>query len=131
MKNELCTTHHHFIASIRQQFCCGFSYVSLCPSGSVPCLAAHASAASRLSNWIRVFGISADKRWLNSPHSGAVCILWAIRSVTGHDGSFIERTEGPGGGLADFEVLYTFGVEPLQQYLVELEGGRLQALTLA
>ncbi len=47
------------------------------------------------------------------------------------DGKFFVRTDGPGGGLRDYEVKYTFGVEPLQQYLVELDGGRLQALHLA
>jgi predicted CXXCH cytochrome family protein len=47
------------------------------------------------------------------------------------DGRPFVHTEGPGGALADFPVLYTFGVAPLQQYLVPLAGGRLQALTLA
>ena len=44
------------------------------------------------------------------------------------DNKFFVRTDGPDGKLADFEVKYTFGVEPLQQYLIELPGGRLQAL---
>jgi predicted CXXCH cytochrome family protein len=47
------------------------------------------------------------------------------------DDRFMVHTDGPDGKLADFEVKYTFGVEPLQQYLVELPGGRLQALTIA
>jgi predicted CXXCH cytochrome family protein len=47
------------------------------------------------------------------------------------DGRFFVNTEGPDGRAADFEVKYTFGVEPLQQYLIELPGGRLQALSLA
>ncbi len=46
------------------------------------------------------------------------------------DGRFFVRTDGPDGKLADFEVRYTFGIEPLQQYLVELPGGRLQALAV-
>jgi Flp pilus assembly protein TadD len=46
------------------------------------------------------------------------------------DGKYFVRTDGPDGKLADFEVKYTFGVEPLQQYLVELPGGRLQALAV-
>ena len=33
--------------------------------------------------------------------------------------------------MAEFEALYTFGFEPLQQYLVEFPGGRMQALSLA
>ena len=44
---------------------------------------------------------------------------------------FIVNTDGPDGKLSDFEIRYTFGVAPLQQYLVELPGGRLQVLTIA
>ena len=47
------------------------------------------------------------------------------------DGKFFVRTDGPDGKLADFEVKYAFGVDPLQQYLVEFPGGRLQALSIA
>ncbi|MGE5791840.1 MAG: multiheme c-type cytochrome, partial [Bacteroidota bacterium] len=47
------------------------------------------------------------------------------------DGKYFVSTDGPDGKLADFEIRYTFGVEPLQQYLIELPGGRLQALGLA
>ena len=47
------------------------------------------------------------------------------------DGKYFVRTDGPDGKLADFEVKYTFGLEPLQQYLVELPGGRLQALAVS
>ena len=34
---------------------------------------------------------------------------------------FMINTEGPDGQMQDFEVKYVFGVEPLQQYMVELE----------
>jgi predicted CXXCH cytochrome family protein len=47
------------------------------------------------------------------------------------DGKYFVNTEGPDGKRADFELKYAFGVRPLQQYLVELPGGRLQALTIA
>ena len=47
------------------------------------------------------------------------------------DGKFLVETDGADGKLAVFEVKYTFGVEPLQQYLVEFPDGRLQALSLA
>lgn len=46
------------------------------------------------------------------------------------EGYFVS-TEGADGKPADFEVLYTFGHYPLQQYLLAFPGGRLQALTLA
>lgn len=44
---------------------------------------------------------------------------------------FLVNTDGPDGTPADFEIRYTFGVEPLQQYLVGFPGGRLQALSTA
>lgn len=44
---------------------------------------------------------------------------------------FMVRTEGADGELADFEIKYVFGLYPLQQYLIEFPGGRLQALGLA
>jgi len=47
------------------------------------------------------------------------------------DGDFVVRTDGPDGELADFPITYAFGAEPLQQYLIELQGGRLQALSIA
>ena len=47
------------------------------------------------------------------------------------DGRFFVNTEGPDGRLADFELVYTFGVEPLQQYLAPFPGGYLQSLTIA
>jgi Flp pilus assembly protein TadD/nitrate/TMAO reductase-like tetraheme cytochrome c subunit len=47
------------------------------------------------------------------------------------DGHFFVNTDGPDGRLTDYEVRYTFGVAPLQQYLVEFPLGRLQALPIA
>lgn len=47
------------------------------------------------------------------------------------DGKYFANTIGPRGVAEDFQVLYTFGVYPLQQYLVALPGGRLQVLPVA
>lgn len=47
------------------------------------------------------------------------------------DGRFFVETDGADGQLGEFEIRYTFGVEPLQQYLVEFPDGRLQALSIA
>ncbi|MHC4997298.1 MAG: HEAT repeat domain-containing protein, partial [Planctomycetota bacterium] len=43
---------------------------------------------------------------------------------------FVE-TDGPDGELDTFEIDYTFGIEPLQQYLITFPDGRIQALTIA
>jgi Tfp pilus assembly protein PilF len=47
------------------------------------------------------------------------------------NGRFFVHTRGPDGRLDDFEIKYTFGVYPLQQYLVPFPGGRLQCLPIA
>jgi Flp pilus assembly protein TadD len=47
------------------------------------------------------------------------------------DGKYLVETDGADGKLAIFEIKYTFGVDPLQQYLVEFPDGRLQALSIA
>jgi len=46
-------------------------------------------------------------------------------------GKFLIRTAGMDGKPADFPVSWTFGVAPLQQYLVPIPGGRLQAFGVA
>jgi tetratricopeptide (TPR) repeat protein len=46
-------------------------------------------------------------------------------------GRYFVTTDGPDGKLAEFRIEYTFGVFPLQQYLVALPGGRYQALSVA
>lgn len=45
--------------------------------------------------------------------------------------SFMVHTDGADGKLNDFEITYTFGVYPLQQYMIPFEGGRLQVLDIA
>jgi predicted CXXCH cytochrome family protein len=44
---------------------------------------------------------------------------------------FMVATDGPDGALHEYEIAYTLGVLPLQQYLVSFPGGRLQALEIA
>jgi Flp pilus assembly protein TadD len=46
-------------------------------------------------------------------------------------GRFLVETDGADGKLAVFDIRYTFGLDPLQQYLVEFADGRLQALSIA
>ena len=44
---------------------------------------------------------------------------------------FFIHTQGRDGRTSTFPVAYTFGYDPLQQYLVPTEGGRMQAFTIA
>ncbi|HKN28209.1 MAG TPA: hypothetical protein VJY34_10115 [Roseiarcus sp.] len=64
--------------------------------------------------------------------SGASFDHYGVRSrFFRRDGKFLVETDGPDGKLAEFEIKYTFGVYPLQQYLIEFPDGRLQALSIA
>ncbi len=52
-------------------------------------------------------------------------------TFTTRDEKFFVRTEGPDGKPGDFGIAYTFGVDPLQQYLIPFPGGRYQAFGVA
>ena len=45
-------------------------------------------------------------------------------------GKHFVRTDGPDGKLHEYPIAYTFGVYPLQQYLIAFPGGRYQALNV-
>jgi len=78
--------------------------------------------AMQIADGTTVLGDFADRRFVY----GAITSTFFQR-----EGRYMVRTDGPDGKLADFEIKYTFGVRPLQQYLIELLGGRLQALSIA
>ncbi|MFQ5540449.1 MAG: multiheme c-type cytochrome, partial [Candidatus Binatia bacterium] len=42
------------------------------------------------------------------------------------DGKFFVHTDGRDGKLHDYEITYVFGVDPLQQYMIEFPDGRIQ-----
>jgi len=47
------------------------------------------------------------------------------------DGKYYIFTEGEDGQYSEYEIKYTFGYHPLQQYLIEFENGYIQATRLA
>ncbi len=74
----------------------------------------------------------ADESTVLGDFNGATFEHFGVTSTfTRRDGNFFVRTDGPDGQLADFQIKNTFGVYPLQQYLVEFPGGRQQALGIA
>ena len=57
---------------------------------------------------------------------------FGVRSTFRHrDGRFFVTTQNASGQEEEFEVTYVFGVDPLQQYLVEFPDGRIQCLLTA
>ena len=57
------------------------------------------------------------------------------QGVTSHfykiDGDFYVNTEGPDGKNHDYKIVYTFGITPLQQYIVKFPDGHFQCLRTA
>ncbi|MEQ8838220.1 MAG: multiheme c-type cytochrome, partial [Lacipirellulaceae bacterium] len=44
------------------------------------------------------------------------------------DGKYFMNAEGPDGEMHDYEIEWTFGIDPLQQYMTEFPDGRVQVL---
>ncbi|GLB49874.1 tetratricopeptide repeat protein [Neptunitalea lumnitzerae] len=47
------------------------------------------------------------------------------------DTSYFVNIKGPDNAYHDYEIKYTFGFTPLQQYIAELDNGKFQCLTIA
>ena len=82
----------------------------------------HHAQAMQVATPATVLGDFADKKL---DHFGVVTTF----SRAGE--KFMVHTDGPDGSLHDYAIAYTFGVYPLQQYLIAMPGGRLQALGIA
>jgi predicted CXXCH cytochrome family protein len=97
------------------------------------CAACHAdqAAAFAKSNHARAMAV-ADKNTVRANFNGARFEHDGIPTTfVKRDEKYFVRTDGPDGKEAEFQVKYTFAYEPLQQYLVDTGGGRLQALDVA
>ena len=87
-------------------------------------------------------------KWLNSDHDQAMDVasettvlgnfndaVFEKNGITSRfykvEDKFYVNTQGPDGENGDFQITHTFGVAPLQQYLVPFPGGRFQCLTIA
>jgi len=86
--------------------------------------------------------------WRGSDHDRAMLVAdsttvlgnfrdtsFTFRGVTSRfyrrDGEFLVETDGPDGKLHEYRIAYTFGVDPLQQYLIPFPDGRYQVLGVA
>jgi hypothetical protein len=101
--------------------------------GSQACAKCHANETAAWSGSQHAVAMQlADERTVLGNFKDASFEHYGVTSrFFRRDGRFIVRTDGPDGKLSDFEVRNTFGVYPLQQYLVDIGRGRLQALPLA
>jgi predicted CXXCH cytochrome family protein len=99
---------------------------SACPQ----CHAAQA-AAWRSSHHAKAMQPATPATLLGRFDGGSITAQGITTTVFTRDGDAWARTQGPDGREAEFKVAFTFGIHPLQQYLVAFPGGRLQVLPVA
>ncbi|MEO8753824.1 MAG: ammonia-forming cytochrome c nitrite reductase subunit c552 [Casimicrobiaceae bacterium] len=101
--------------------------------GGAECAGCHASqqAAWHGSDHDLAMQIASEKSVLGNFAGARFAYAGTTSTFSQRDGRYFVNTDGPDGKLADYEIKYTFGVHPLQQYLIEFPGGRMQALSIA
>jgi tetratricopeptide (TPR) repeat protein len=101
--------------------------------GSDVCMGCHPDQGQRWRGSHHDLALqTADERSVLGDFSGkSVTAFGVTTTFSWKDGRPVVRTDGADGALHDFDVKYTFGVAPLQQYLVETGDGRVQALSWA
>jgi predicted CXXCH cytochrome family protein len=101
--------------------------------GSAACADCHRAQteAWKTSQHSRAMQHANDKTVLGDFNDAAFTYNGITSRFFKRDGKYTVRTDGADGKLADFEIRYTFGVFPLQQYLIEFPDGRVQALSIA
>jgi len=101
--------------------------------GGQTCVSCHAAAAKDWSGSHHDLAMQtvSDKTVLGDFKQARFNYAGITSTFFKRDGKFFVNTDGADGKLADFQIQYTFGVTPLQQYLIELPGGKLQALSIA
>lgn len=72
-----------------------------------------------------------DKTVLGDFDNASFKYFGTVSSFYKKNGLFFVKTDGPDGRLTDYPVAYTFGVYPLQQYLIKFPEGRYQVLNIA
>ncbi len=101
--------------------------------GQERCAQCHAEQvqAWRTSHHAEAMQVASDSTVLGNfnharfTHDGVASVFFK------KDNKFYVRTDGPGAKPQDFDLPYTFGVYPLQQYLVPFPNGRLQSFVVA
>ncbi|MDX1925040.1 MAG: multiheme c-type cytochrome [Pirellulaceae bacterium] len=89
--------------------------------GQASCIKCHAKESEKWSNSHHDLAMqTATDETVLANFNNASLTHHGITSRMFRDGTkFIVNTEGPDGSMQDFEVKYVFGVDPLQQYMVE------------
>jgi len=101
--------------------------------GSSACRSCHAEAFAKWSGsqHERAMQVASDDTVLGNFEDARFTKDGEEFRFTRRDGEFFVETRLDDGDAREFPIDYTFGVEPLQQYLVRFPNGRFQALSVA
>lgn len=101
--------------------------------GQQTCAACHAEQARdwRGSHHAQAMQVANDSTVLGNFNQARLQKDGVTSDFFKKDGKFYVSTPGADGKTTDFQLAYTFGVDPLQQYLVPFPGGRLQSFVVA
>jgi Flp pilus assembly protein TadD len=101
--------------------------------GAARCAGCHAAeaAAWRGSDHDRAMQVASEPTVLGDFDGVRFAHFGVASRFLRRDGGYRVETEGADGHPAEFGVAWTFGVRPLQQYLVRFPKGRVQALGIA
>lgn len=99
-------------------------------AGSATCGQCHEQAYAQWQASHHAMAMAEPSRDTVKGNFGAAPLRLAGQEISFSEsgGNFTIRLDGANGELESFRVAYTFGISPLQQYLVTVGGGRLQAL---
>jgi len=102
-------------------------------TGNTVCADCHEGAAADWHNShhdLAMQAVSADSV-LGDFNNATFTYGGVTTTFSRQDNQFFVTTDNAQGALETYPVHYVFGVYPLQQYLLPMPGGRLQALTIA
>ena len=83
------------------------------------------------SNHDNAMDIATDRTVLGNFDNVEVELFGKKHKFYKRDGKFFVYTNGIGGKMSEFRITYTFGIRPLQQYLISFGNGKYQCLPIA
>ncbi|MBP6186110.1 MAG: hypothetical protein KA479_14300, partial [Saprospiraceae bacterium] len=97
--------------------------------GSAECKSCHAQAYAdwKLSDHFLAMQPANDSSVLGDFNNTTFIADGVTNTFFKKEGKYFINTQGNDGLQHDYEVLYTFGYFPLQQYLIAFPGGRMQS----
>ena len=101
--------------------------------GGKECISCHQREYElwKSSNHDNAMDIATDSTVLGNFNNVEVELNGKKHKFYKRDGKFFVYTNGIGGKMTEFQITHTFGIRPLQQYLIPFEKGKYQCLPIA